>query len=217
MDTRVAWDEALRFGGQTLQKNFALVCGLIGFPMLGCALAAGLLDAGLMALHLDARTAQAISRLITLPLQIFAAMGAINIALKLVDEKQAGIDEFINTKAGFFSFWGVRIVVGIACCVGLLLFIVPGIIWGIKFAFADIALIDKRISAGKALDMSWKMTREVKLDLFIFFLICAAIAVAGLICLFIGLIPAIGVIELARVYIYRKCLLPAFESQEAAT
>lgn len=215
MEKRVDWDEALRFAAQKLQKRTLLSCGLIGIPPIVVGVLAYLLQSSLSGyFHLDGRLSHIIVKVLVLPLEIISAMGAINIALKLADDKPAGIDDFFNTNASFFAFIGTRIAVTIALLFGFSFLVIPGLLLFIKLNFAEIALVDQKLSMMKALAASWKLTADVKLDLFIFYLICAAILVTGVVCLLVGVIPAITIVDIARAYIYKRNLLPTIQDNE---
>jgi uncharacterized membrane protein len=88
----------------------------------------------------------------------------------------------------------------------MLLLIVPGIIWGIKFCFFDYFVVDKRLGPIEALKRSSAITRGVKWDLFVFFLMLTGINLLGAFCLLIGLFAAIPTTMVAQAFVYRRLL-----------
>jgi hypothetical protein len=86
--------------------------------------------------------------------------------LKLV----RGLDAPIGTVVQGFRRWaaalGTAILYGLIVCIGCVLLVVPGIIWGLKYCLAYYALMDRRLSVGQALKLSGKITTGYKGQLF---------------------------------------------------
>jgi len=87
---------------------------------------------------------------------------------------------------------------------GTLLFIVPGVIWGIKYSFMFYIMVDQNVGPIKALEMSGQMTNGIKMDLFVMYLVFILITIAGFLALFVGIFVAIPVMMMAQVYVYRQ-------------
>ncbi len=62
----------------------------------------------------------------------------------------------------FKSVWGTPILLSLIVISGLFLFIVPGIIWGLKFGFCLFALVDWRLTPLEAIRISGKITKGYK-------------------------------------------------------
>ncbi|MEI6455205.1 MAG: hypothetical protein WCO93_02860 [bacterium] len=108
----------------------------------------------------------------------------------------------------FFAFqqiWQIiiaNLLVGLIVGAGFVLLIVPGIIFACKLAFVPFLVIDKKLDAAEAIRQSWSMTRGFTGTIFLMGLISCFIALAGIICLFVGIFPAVIWIELAFAGIY---------------
>jgi len=87
---------------------------------------------------------------------------------------------------------------------GLALFIIPGIIWGIKFMFWPYLIIDKGLGPIEALKESSKITYGNKWNLFLFGILLALIQLLGLIALIVGLFATIPTTMMAFVFVYKK-------------
>ncbi|AZR73372.1 hypothetical protein BBF96_08240 [Anoxybacter fermentans] len=101
-----------------------------------------------------------------------------------------------------------------------MLFVIPGIIWWIKFRFFSYFIVDKGFGPIKALKKSSEITRDVKLDLFLFEVLLRFINVVGALCLVVGLVITVPVTLVANAYVYRELLkqtqvTPDFEISKA--
>ena len=108
----------------------------------------------------------------------------------------------------FFAFqqiWQIilaNILMGLIIVAGILLLIVPGIIFACKLAFVPFLVIDKKMDATEAIRQSWNMTKGHAGTIFLMGLVSCLIALAGIICLIVGIFPAAIWIELAFACIY---------------
>jgi len=71
------------------------------------------------------------------------------------------------------------------------LLIVPGIIFACRLAFVRYLVVDRNMDPVSAIKESWRMTRSHAWDIFALGLLAIPITIAGLICLGVGVIPAI--------------------------
>jgi uncharacterized membrane protein len=105
----------------------------------------------------------------------------------------------------FQSFLNVIIsalLVGVIICAGFILLIVPGIIFACKLVFVPYLVIDEKMEATEAIRKSWKMTKGFSWTIFWLAIVSFFIVIAGLICLVVGVIPAVIWIELTFAAIY---------------
>ncbi len=91
---------------------------------------------------------------------------------------------------------------------GIFFFIVPGIIFACKLAFVPYLIVDRKMDAVGAIKKSWNMTSGHAASIFLIYLLAIPIGIAGLLCLAIGIIPAVMWIRtsLASMY-FAVCLL----------
>jgi len=87
---------------------------------------------------------------------------------------------------------------------GLLLFVVPGIIWAIQFWFYPYCIADKEVGPLEALKMSSRLTYGKKRELCMFFAVITLINLAAGACLVFGLIITYPLSVLASAYVFRK-------------
>jgi len=143
---------------------------------------------------------------------VFVA-GPINYSVKWVFLK-AVRGERIEIKDMFSVFqknyWNAvvaNIVVGVIVGLGIVMLIVPGIIFACRLAFVPYLVIDREMDVMDALRMSWDMTRGYGWQIFFMGFLAFFIAIAGLIVLFVGVIIAVMWISAAFATIYYSVVL----------
>lgn len=103
----------------------------------------------------------------------------------------------------FWNFLFAEILYGFLVVIGYILFIIPGIIWSIKFMFVPFLIIDKKMKVSEAFKTSNKMASGVQWDLFGFIILSILIEIAGVICFGVGIFVSIPLIWMAMLYIYK--------------
>ena len=96
---------------------------------------------------------------------------------------------------------------------GFILLIVPGIIWAIKYQFAQYLVIDKGYKPIEAIKKSGQITKDAKWSLLLLGLLSGLINVLGAIALVVGLFATVPTTMVAKAFVYRKLL----EHPEAET
>ncbi len=100
-------------------------------------------------------------------------------------------------------YLGAYILYILIIVVGFILFIIPGIIFMLMFSQTLFLVVDRGLGPIEALKESKRITTGYKVGLFLLNLLSLGVALAGLICIFIGLFAAIPVILLAQMHAYR--------------
>ena len=103
----------------------------------------------------------------------------------------------------FWKFLGATILTGLAIILGLVLLIVPGIIFMLMFMFVMFIVIDRELGPVEAMKESARITRGYKWPLLGFVLVLALINVVGLLALVVGLLVTVPVTSLAFAHAYR--------------
>ena len=86
--------------------------------------------------------------------------------------------------------------------IGLFFLFVPGIIFACKLAFVKYLVLDRNMGAVEAVKESWNMTKGYAVDIFLIGLIAVPLAIAGLICFLVGIIPVIMWVRCAFATMY---------------
>lgn len=204
--------EAFRFGWQKMKEHFWFFAGLFVVTLI----VQGLQD------HYSKIPfgKQAYAPFLTLclaVLNIIMQIGMIRIALYLHDGQAASFPDLFSQWRLFFKYIFSAILYGLIVFGGLLLLIVPGIMWGVRFQFYAYYVIDKNAGPMEALELSSKATKGSRRRIFLFDLACFGVAILGFLALILGLFAAIPTIMMATAYVYRKLdgqlapVLPAVE------
>lgn len=187
--------EAFSFGFSTFKKNWA--------PFVALALFVVLFEILGFALH-KKNSLFGISDVVTLVGGAIAELGFTTLSLKVIDEKRVSFSDIFANRRLFVPFSLVYISYLLLTRIGLMLFIIPGIILGARLFSAPYLVLDKNLSYKEAFKTSWKLTRGKTVKLILFQLSIFAIIILGLLALGVGILIAVPVIEIASVYVYRK-------------
>ena len=134
---------------------------------------------------------------------ILLKMGTINFVLKAHDDSESARVNDLWAPYPFWKYLLTSIVVGIIVIVGLILLIVPGIIWALRYMFAQYLVMDRHLDASEALSESAKITYGHKWQLLGFGLVLVGINILGAVCLLVGLLVSIPVSSLAFAHAFR--------------
>ncbi len=141
--------------------------------------------------------------LIMAVVQIFAKMGAINVALKAQDDTTALSLWDLWAPHPFWRYVGASIVVGVIVLVGFILLIVPGIIWALRYMFVPYLVMEKNLKPFEALKESARITYGHKWQLAGLLGLIFLVNILGLLCLIVGLLVSVPVTALAVAHAYR--------------
>jgi uncharacterized membrane protein len=194
-------DAALTAGWEGMKNNFGSVILVMGVPWLVLFAAQLATPLILQKVGMEETTASGLASVICWPLSIVYQMGVINICLKIVRGESFSFADML-TKANGFMFFVSTLLYGIGVGVGCLLLIFPGIMVALMFVFYDFLIVDKNVGPIEALKMSADLTKGIKWDLLLFFIICGAMQIVGLLFLVVGVIPAVIVSSIAKAHIY---------------
>jgi len=95
-----------------------------------------------------------------------------------------------------------NILAGAIIVIGLVLLIVPGIVFACKLAFVPYLVVDRKMEAIEAVKESWQMIGGYAWKIFLIGLLAIPISIAGLICFGVGIIFAVMWINLAFASLY---------------
>jgi uncharacterized membrane protein len=137
-------------------------------------------------------------------ISMLVSIGMIKISLNYLDKKPLELSDLFSQYPLLINYWAGSILYGLIVFAGLLLLIIPGIIWMIKFEFYSYLIIDKGLGPVEALKKSWEITKGVKWELFLFGLLAGLINMVGALALLVGLFWALPTTMVATALIYRK-------------
>ncbi len=143
-------------------------------------------------------------------------LGPIEYGVSFANLKAARGDklEIKNMFEAFHNYWNAvlaNVLVGVIVIVGLVLLIVPGIIFACKLVFTPYLVVDRKMEVIEAVKESWRMTNGHAWKVFGMGLLAILICIAGLICFGVGIIVSIMWIRVAFASLYH-----AVSSSEAS-
>ena len=118
----------------------------------------------------------------------------------------------------FKNYWNAvlaSLLVFVIVVIGLVILIIPGIIFACKLAFTPYLVVDRKMAVIEAVKESWRMTGGHAWKVFLIGLLGIPIGIAGLICLGVGVIISIMWITLALASLYHAVSVSEAASGEA--
>jgi uncharacterized membrane protein len=208
MTNKFSKKEAISFGWKVMKENFwfffglLIVMGLVNFfPEIAKAL-------------LKEKTFITIANFIAFALGLILQLGFIKICLKFYDNQKPKFSEFFLQYPLFFKMFFGYILYLLIVIAGLILFIIPGIIFAIKFFFYKYFIVDEGLGPIEALKRSWRIAKGSGWNLFAFILLISAVNLLGVLAFVVGLLLTLPTTALATVFVYRKLLAQSESTSE---
>lgn len=154
------------------------------------------------------------SFLLNIFVNAFVGLGSATIGLHIFkEEKEVAFKDFFLKMEYFLHYLlGLLVYSGIVL-LGLILLIVPGIVWALKYQFFGYIIAEKGVKPMDAIRESGKITYGKKWFLLLFWITLFLLNLVGLIVVGIGLFVTVPVSLLATVYVYKKLLEAYFSNQ----
>lgn len=139
-------------------------------------------------------------------LSVFLSAFLLRVILNIFDNKKNKFEEVAEIFPKLFRFILASIIYQGIVLIGLILFIVPGIIMIVKFQFTPYLIIDKDLELGEAFRKSNELASGVQWKLFWFMIVGIAVSLSGFIVFGIGALFSIPTVWMAGVFVYRSLL-----------
>ena len=210
---RFSIGEAISFGWKTTWQHFGfllLVMVIVGVINNGANIVTRIVGEDSVAVIMFASLAFFV-------VSLLVQVGLITILLKLVRGQHAEFGDLFSGANRLFPYFLGCLLYGLIVLGGLLLLIIPGIIWGIRFQFYSYYIIDKGLGPMDALKASWHTTKGVSWTLFLFGIVSGLINILGVLLLFIGLLATIPITSIAYSYIYERLARGSKEAAASST
>lgn len=199
--------ELLKFGYETFKKNWLFLIGVFLLATIVWSIPCYIGTRLEFTYPFWAR----ISNLICYILSTLVSVGLIRIVLQLIDGKTPSAKELFIGWDRIIPFFIAHILFSVIFLVGLLLLIVPGIIWGVRYSLYPFFVIEKGEGPIKALQSSAAATYGAKWDLLAFFGASILIVFAGLLFFGVGVYVAWPIVMLGYALAYRKLIAQTTE------
>lgn len=129
-------------------------------------------------------------------------LGIFNITLGLNKGEDKSFDSLYVSIPLIINYIFGDIIRILIIIVGLILFIVPGIIAAIALQFFPYFILEEELGPIEALKKSYELTKGAKPAVFVFNLVAALVAIIGLLACVVGLFVALPVTYLATAAVY---------------
>jgi uncharacterized membrane protein len=110
-----------------------------------------------------------------------------------------------NMFEAFNNYWNAvfaNLLVAAIIGFGIMLLVIPGIIFACKLAFVPYLIVDKKMEAVEAVKESWRMTRGHSFTIFAMGIMAFFLVIFGLIAFIVGIVIALIWIRIAFAAIY---------------
>lgn len=198
MNNSIAIKEALSAGWDLTKKHYPLI-----LSFLGTFIAVGVVRFGLDK-AIDAVALKVILGLGFQVLNWYVTFNALGISIKLIDGQEASYKDLWLPQGTFWFYVLATLLYGLITAAGVLLLIVPGIIWGLMFMFYGYAMIEKKCGPLESLKASKALTSGVKWELFLFTLVSIGINLLGALAIGLGLFVTLPMTYFAIAHLYRQ-------------
>jgi uncharacterized membrane protein len=211
------FSDVLGFGWRTMKVNFALFLG-VGIVWLGLSYIPTIIDVIARRLFGPEAAYWVIHIFTTIfgwIISILLGIGMIKIALGFCDERKPAFSTLFDVSWNcFWRYLGAAILYGLIMLGGFILFIVPGVIWSVKYSLCFYFIVDKGFGPVEAIKASGRTTMGVKWELFGFGILCGLINLLGLLCLFVGIFATYPTTLVANALVYRQLVAQTPELDE---
>ena len=130
-------------------------------------------------------------------------IGYNKIFLRISDGEKPKFNDIFKEYSLFWKFLGVSILMPIVVFAGLILLIVPGIIWAVRFSLAPLILVDTKIGPIASMKESWAITRGNFWKMLGFWIVIGLINLLGLLIIGVGLLITFPISTFAMIHVYR--------------
>jgi hypothetical protein len=137
-------------------------------------------------------------------LQVAVVLALFRVALRVADDKPAGELNVKELLAGYLPFLLTHVLVALIVGAGLILLVVPGVIWAITYGFAPMLCAAENDHPIAALRESRRLTKGHRGSLFVFGLLCLGTNILGALALGIGLFVTIPTTVIASAHVLRR-------------
>ena len=194
---------AIRFGWETFKRRPWFFIGSTLLILLASALSNGLTSGIDATFTGSVEDPSIVGTLINLALGTLISMGATAFYLAAHDNPDTADLSLLWHPRPFWKYVGASLLFSLAVGIGLVLLIVPGIIFGLMFMFAPFIVIEREVGPIDAMNASNQLTRGHKWQLLGLVLLLVLINLLGLMALVVGMLVSIPVSTLAFVHAYR--------------
>lgn len=141
---------------------------------------------------------------LNIAISIIMQVGVVKISLNYTYNQESNIGDLFSYAVFAPRVFLASILYAIIVTIGLVFLIVPGIYLALRFSQYQYFIIDKDMGILDSFKYSSIVTKDAKIDIFLYFLLLVGLTILSVITLFLGLFVLIPVFWLASAFIYRE-------------
>ncbi len=143
-----------------------------------------------------------IGNLASAGISILISIAWTTIALKAARGQEVVWKDLVSNYKLFWKYTGASILYALIVMGGLILLIIPGIIWALKYKMFSYLIIDKNMGIMEAFRESARLTKGNRWSLLGFIIVGGLINIAGLLVIGIGFLITAPIIMIATAQVY---------------
>lgn len=192
--------ETVRFAWERTKSNLGQLIVLTVVAAVASAIPSGIAES----LDESAPGVAALFSAIGFIISMLIGIGAVRIGLKLHDGQPAAIgDLFAADWSLFWRYTVATILYAVIVGIGLVLFVIPGVIFGVRYLFYAYFVFERGARPVEALAQSAAATEGVRWDVFLFGVVMLLLILLGAIALVVGLLITVPLVYVATARAYR--------------
>lgn len=199
-EKRFSSSAALRAGWALFKPNTGF---LVGATVIALAISLGVSELGDM-MRARMPLLSLFRHIISFLVDGLLIMGMNAIALKLADGQRPELADLFCCLSKIVTYAVSSILYILIVLGGLILLIVPGIIWMVMFVFYVLVIVDTDAGPLEALRRSARLSKGARWELFLLMLILSGINIAGAMALLVGLLFTVPFTMLVMAGVYRS-------------
>lgn len=204
-------EKAFRFGWERTKKHFWLIFSVMVFSFLVSsileALSSSYKNDNYSFLHF-------IFSFLGWIFNALVNIGIVHMSLSLVNDKTIKFKDFFDKSYLFLNYIIGTLLYFSAIFIGLILLIVPGIIFMVRLQFYKFFIVEKEMNPLEAFSKSWEMTKGQSLGLIKIFFAIIGLNILGALALGVGLFVTVPVSLIAYAFVYNKLSDSSFKEQQ---
>ena len=139
-------------------------------------------------------------------LSFVVALGLVRIGLGLIDGELVSYSELFACVHLVFKYLIASILYSLIVLFGILLLVVPGLIWAAQFSQWPYLMVEHEMGPIEALRASARITKGMKDRLILFLIVSVILILLGFLVIIVGAVVANAVVTMAGAYVYRQIL-----------
>lgn len=194
------YGEILKESWEKLKKNYGIILGILAVVMVvsgGFALFVRLVKESAPGLGF-------LLQLASFAVNTFLSIGLIRCLLKAADDEPVVFSDLFSGTDVFLAFLLGNLLYILVFFGGLLLLIIPGIIFSIKYSFFGYLIVDQGMGVKESFSRSGNITYGYKWNLFVLGILAGLINLGGILLFGVGLLVTFPLTAMFGPVVYRK-------------